>query len=376
LIPTKTPFTRFGAELEDFFRSTPYAGKLADEEQTRGGYPRPSREKALLSGGGIRIALEALPTVRFRSLGKTGLRISEMSLGTWGLSGDGYGPVDEASQERVIRRALEMGVSLIDTADAYGGGRMERVIGRAIADRRDVVVVTKGGTDRSTSPPQKRFNGPYLRERVEASLRRLGRDQIDVYLLHNPSRSIIENSEALDQLRELKAEGKIAHWGLSAGDVEVGRSALRRGAEVLELPYNMTHAADLHRLAGEIMVTGAGVLARSTLAYGLLSGVWTGAREFPPGDHRADRWTKLELERRLEQLGAVRFLVRGDVPTMRSAAVRFVLSNNIVSSAVLGPRSVTQLEDVVREVGMGPFYLTDEDLMRIPRALQAVGIEQ
>lgn len=313
--------------------------------------------------------------MRFRSLGKTGLRISEMSLGTWGLSGDGYGAVDDATQEQVLRRALEMGVSLIDTADAYGGGKMETVIGRAIASRRDVVVVTKGGTDRATLPPRKRFDAPYLRERVEGSLRRLGRESIDVYLLHNPSEFAVESGEAIAQLVDLKNEGKIRHWGVSAGDVEVGRAALRKGAEVIELGYNLVQASDLHRLAGEVMVSGAGVLARSTLAYGLLAGTWTRDKEFPMGDHRADRWTKPELERRVEQLVAIRFLVRGDVPTLRSAAVRFVLSNTIVSGAVLGPRNVEQLEDIVREVGMGPFYLTDEDLMRIPRALQAMGIE-
>jgi aryl-alcohol dehydrogenase-like predicted oxidoreductase len=313
--------------------------------------------------------------VRFRSLGKTGLRISEMSLGTWGLSGDGYGEVDDAIQERVLRRALEMGVSLIETADSYGAGRMESLVGRAVASRRDVVVVTKGGTDRTTSPPRKRFDAPYLRERVEASLRRLGRESIDVYLLHNPSENAIEGGEAIDQLSKLKDEGKVAHWGVSAGDVDVGRAALRKGAEVIELAYSLVQASDLHRLAGEVIVSGAGVLARSTLAYGLLAGSWTRDKEFPPGDHRTDRWTKPELDRRIDQLAAVRFLVRGDVPTMRSAAVRFVLSNTIVSSAVLGPRNVDQLEDIVREVGMGPIYLTDEDLMRIPRALQAMGIE-
>jgi aryl-alcohol dehydrogenase-like predicted oxidoreductase len=123
------------------------------------------------------------------------------------------------------------------------------------------------------------------------------------------------------------------------------------------------------------MVSGAGVLARSTLAYGLLAGQWARGKAFPEGDHRAERWTLPEVERRIEQLASVRFLVHGDVPTMRAAAVRFVLANNIVSCAVLGPRNVEQLEDIVREVGMGPIYLSDEDLMRIPRVLQAVGIE-
>jgi aryl-alcohol dehydrogenase-like predicted oxidoreductase len=313
--------------------------------------------------------------VRSRPLGKTGLRVTELALGTWGLSGDGYGPVDEAEQERVLARALEMGFNLVDTADAYGGGRMERLVGRAIGDRTDVVVVTKGGTDRRTAPPRKRFDGAFLRESLERSLRRLGRDRVDVYLLHNPTADALRGGEAVDTLLALKAEGKIGHWGVSAGDVEVGREALRCQAEVLELAYSLVNGADLHRLAGEIIVSGAALLARSTLAYGLLTGGWDKDREFPAGDHRADRWTKLELARRVEQVASMRFLVHGDVTTMRAAAVRYVLANRIVSTAVLGPRSVTQLEELVREVGMGPIYLRDEDLMRIPRALQNVGID-
>jgi aryl-alcohol dehydrogenase-like predicted oxidoreductase len=298
-----------------------------------------------------------------------------MALGTWGLSGDGYGPVDDAEQERVIERALEMGFSLVDTADAYGGGRMERLVGRAIADRTDVVIVTKGGTDRTTSPPRKRFDGPFLRESLERSLRRLGRDSVDVYLLHNPSSDALRSGHAVDAMQTLKAEGKIAHWGVSVGDVEAGRMALRCEAEVIELAYSLVNGSDLHRLAGDVMVSGAGGLARSTLAYGLLAGGWSNDQAFGPGDHRADRWTRPELERRIQQAAAMRFLVHGEVRTMRAAAVRYVLSNRIVSTAVLGPRSVTQLEDIVREVGMGPLYLRDEDLMRIPRALENMGID-
>jgi aryl-alcohol dehydrogenase-like predicted oxidoreductase len=313
--------------------------------------------------------------MHLRPLGKTGLRVAELALGTWGLSGDGYGPVDEATQQKVLERALEMGISLIDTADAYGGGRMEQLLGRILADRRDVVVVTKGGTDRTTAPPRKRFDGPYIKDSVEKSLRRLARRRVDVYLLHNPSVSALEGGDAVDTLTALKAEGKIGHWGVSVGDVGTGRAAIRCGAELIELAYNLMHASDMHRLAGDIVVSGVGTLARSTLAHGLLTGTWSGDREFPEGDHRADRWTKLELDLRVKQLMSLRFLVHGDVATMRAAAVRFVLSNRIVSCAVLGPRSVVQLEDMVREVGMGPIYLRDEELMRIPRALEAMGVE-
>ena len=268
-----------------------------------------------------------------------------------------------------------MGVSLVETADAYGGGRMERLVGRAIAGRGEIVVATKGGVDRTTAPSRKRFDAAHLRASVERSLKRLSRDWIDVYLLHNPQPITMTSAEASDALLELKREGKIAHWGVSAGDIEVGRAALRRGAEVIELAYNLLHSTDLHRLAGEVIVAGAGVLARSTMAYGLLAADWPKDHEFGPGDHRADRWTKPEFERRVEQVSAFRFLVQGDVPTMRSAAVRYVLSSSLVTCAVLGPRSVTQLEDVVREVGAGPLYLRDAALARIPRALESIGID-
>jgi aryl-alcohol dehydrogenase-like predicted oxidoreductase len=313
--------------------------------------------------------------MRTRGLGKTALRVSEMALGTWGLSGDGYGPVDQAEQERVLQRALEMGVTLIDTADAYGAGRMERLIGRAIAGRDDVVVVSKGGTDRSTLPPKKRFDAPYLRQAVERSLKRLGRDRIDVYLLHNPTENVVIAESATQALLELRKEGKIGHWGVSVGDVAVGRAALRAGAEVVEIAYSLINASELHRLAGEVMVAGAGVLARSTLAYGLLAGTWSKDREFPAGDHRTERWTKPEFERRIDQLASMRFLVRGDVRTLTAAAVRYVLSNTLVSSAVLGPRSVEQLEDIVRDVGMGPVYLREAELSYLPRILEATGFE-
>lgn len=297
-----------------------------------------------------------------------------MGLGTWGLSGDGYGPVDEAEAERTILRSLDIGFNLFDTADAYGAGRMERLLGRALADHPSAVIVTKGGTDRTTEPPRKRFDAEYVRTSVERSLKRLGRERIPVYLLHNPSADALATGDATGALKDLKKQGLVAHWGASVGDVEAARLAIQGGAEVIELAYNLLHSQDLHRLAGDLLVTRVGVLARSPLAYGMLSGGWAKDREFSPGDHRNDRWTRLELEKRVEQLGALRYLVHGDVGSLRAAAVRFVLSNQLVAAAVLGPRSVAQLEELVRETGAGPHYLPDEDLAQLPRTLEAVGI--
>jgi aryl-alcohol dehydrogenase-like predicted oxidoreductase len=313
--------------------------------------------------------------VRKRPLGKTGIQVSEMALGTWGLSGDAYGCVADGVAEAVIARALEVGVTTFDTADAYGAGKVEALLGRLLPKNEDIVVVSKVGVDRTVDPPQKRFEPDYLERATEASLRRLGRDHVDVLLLHNPSADALHGGGAIEALTRLKEQKIIAHWGVAAGDVDVARVAIEKGAEAIELAYNLFQAIDLHRLAGELMVSQVGVLARSTLAYGLLAGLWSKERAFPEGDHRRDRWTRAELARRVEQLDAVRFLVKGDVRTMRAAAVRFVLANHLVSGAVLGPHTVEQLEQLVREVGSGPTYLPDVDLSSLPRALSRMGIQ-
>src|SRR4051812_20248693 len=103
--------------------------------------------------------------MRKRPLGKTGLVVSELAIGTWGLGGEAYGKVEEGDAERVIRRAVDMGFSLVDTADSYGAGRMEMVIGKVLADHEDLVVVTKVGVDRTNDPSRKRFDRDYLRAR-------------------------------------------------------------------------------------------------------------------------------------------------------------------------------------------------------------------
>ena len=300
--------------------------------------------------------------------------VSEMGIGTWGLSGDAYGKVDEAEAERVLRRAIEMDFSVVDTSDAYGAGKMERLVGKVWKDHEDLVVVTKVGIDRTTDPARKCFEPAYLRSAVERSLKRLGAEAIPLLLLHHPSPDALHVGDAVSELLALTKEGTIRHWGVAAGDDDVARTAIDKDAEVVELAYNIIQAIDLHRISGDVMVAGCGVLARSVLSYGLLTGTWAKDRSFDEGDHRNDRWTKMELEHRVGQLDAIQFLVKGDVRTMRGAAVRYVLANHLVSSAILGPKSVEQLEQLVRETGGGPRYIPDDDLRMLPRALDRVGI--
>jgi aryl-alcohol dehydrogenase-like predicted oxidoreductase len=310
--------------------------------------------------------------MRLRALGKSLLNVSELSLGTWGLSGDAYGPVPEADQDKVIDRAVALGITLFETADAYANGAMEARLGQRLPAT--VHVATKLGTDRNAKPPQKRFARQYLEEAFAKSRDRLRREMVDVVLLHNPVASTLSAGEATGVLADLKTRGQIRAWGVSAGSAEVARAALAAGAEIISLTYHVFASADLAGLHDEIAAKGAGVLAHSVLSHGLLTGYWSLHKEFAAGDHRGDRWTPDELRRRVQQLSAMRPLVGGHVQTMRAAAMRFALACPDVSSIVLGPRNTIQLDQLVREGNQEPPYLTEAQLESLAFRLQQIGV--
>ncbi len=313
--------------------------------------------------------------MRRRPLGKTGLSVTELALGTWGLCGDGYGPVAESEQDKVIDRARALGIALFETADSYAAGDMERRLGERLKADDAARIVTKIGTDLDAPVPRKRFDAKYLEAAFDGSRKRLGRDVLDVALLHNPSEDAIKAGAAADFMAGLVDAGKLRAWGVSAGSVEVARAAIAKGAQVLSLALNVLASSDVAALATDIDQKEIGVLAHSVLAYGLLCGHWSADKVFADNDHRAERWTSDELRRRLRQLDALRPTVGGPVLTLRSAALRYVLHNRSVSSAVLGPRSSLQLDQLVREAGKGPPYLEDWALIALRNRLHDVGVD-
>jgi aryl-alcohol dehydrogenase-like predicted oxidoreductase len=288
--------------------------------------------------------------------------------------------VAEIERDRVVDRALELGITVFETADVYGRGAIEKCLGQRLAARPDVTVVTKIGTFRPEPAADgqgvayKRFEPAYLREAVQRSRERLGREKVDVVLLHQPTASTMSRGEAAHVLKELKQSGVIGAWGVSGGDIYVTRAALGHGAEVIELAYNVFFSRELHDLGTDITQSRVGVLARSVLSYGILAGHLAEDHDFEPSDHRSGRWTRPEFETRLRQLDALRPLVSGPVLTLRAAAVRFVLSNEMVSSAVLGPKTVEQLEQLVREAGSEPPYLSSEQLSFLASGLARLGV--
>jgi aryl-alcohol dehydrogenase-like predicted oxidoreductase len=313
--------------------------------------------------------------MRKRPLGDTGLEVSELALGTWGLSGGGYGPVNDSDQDAVIDRAAALGVTLFETADTYGNGEMERRLGRRLPKNDTIVIATKIGTDTSGSPARKRFDAEFLREAAERSRERLDRERIDVLLLHNPGAGTLRRDEATGVLRELVEKGVVRTWGVSAGNADVAAAALAAGAPVVELAHNAFHTRDLKRIAPELEQKKTGILARSVLAYGLLTGTWPNTKEFADEDHRSQRWSSDELKRRIVQLNALRPSVQGDVSNMRAVALRYVLAEPLVSSAVLGPRKSQQLDQLLRDAGKSPPYLAKESVAALERRVVNLGVK-
>ena len=312
--------------------------------------------------------------MRQRPLGNTGLSVSELGLGTWGLSGDGYSPVDDVVQDAVIERAHALGVTLFETSDSYGKGAMEQKLGQRLKGKDTALIATKLGTDREAIPARKCFSPAFIRERFARSQERLGREVVDIVLLHNPSERTLERGEATGVLAELKSKGALRAWGVSVGSAASARAAMQQGAQVLELAYNAFHSRALREISDEITEKGVGVLARSVLAHGLLCGQWPTTKEFGSADHRAERWSADDLKRRISQLNALRPCVAGDVSSLRATALRFVLANERVSCAVLGPRGPLQLDQLLRDAGKEPPYLSPESLTALEHRLANVGV--
>lgn len=315
--------------------------------------------------------------MRKRSLGATGIEVTELGLGTLGLGGNGYGYVDPTEAENVVDRAWAMGIRLFDTASSYNNGAVEELLGRKIQGP-DGVIVTRWGTDQDQYPHRRDFSRAFFEKQAERSLARFSVAETParlVVLLHNPSLQAVRG-EASQFLKELVEQGKIAAWGVSVGSDEVARAALEQKAQVLSFPYNIFQVSPYRELKKELRTAGVGVLFHSVLAYGLLAGRWGPGHSFPSYDHRAERWPDGAVRTRIHQLNAVRPLVTSEIKTMRAAALRFALFEDLASSVVLGPKTSAQLDQLVREGNIEPPYLSEARLVALEARLSQAGVSR
>ncbi len=302
--------------------------------------------------------------MQYRRLGKTGREVSEVGFGGWSIGGKDYGPTYDRESLTAIRRALELGVTFFDTADMYGDGRSERLFGEALAGLGErVVVATKGGYDFARGM-DKNFSRAYLESAVHASLKRLDVPTIDLYQLHNPAADLLRQGELFETVEGFQRRGLIRHYGVSVSDVESARLVMARGtAATLQLVHNLLRPHILQAIASDVQRTGIGVIVRTPIEYGVLSGKYKVGAHFHATDHRATRWTPEQFASLLQRVESFRFLVRGKVASLSGAAVRYVLTSPLVSTVIPGIKTPVQIEEFVRASDLP--YLSNEDLAQI-----------
>ena len=311
-----------------------------------------------------------LPT---RPLGRTGLAPTTLTLGTWGLAEGAYGPVPRDVFGATVEAAYEAGIRSFDVAPLWGDGLAEEVVGEVLAERRnECVLVSRVALERQGDRVMRPTDPRFLIASCDASRKRLRTERIDVLLLHEPFEKVLVHGSAAKCLAQLRDEKAIGAWGASVSSIERARIALSIGAEVLLVPYHLLASDLMSALEPDLDAAGATVLTRSPFAHGLLFGTWKHGHEFAKDDHRSERWDQDALSRRLRHVDALRFLVHDQVSSMGSAALRYVLSNPYVGSAIVGARSPAQIQEAVAFVAETDM-LPSEDLERIPQMLSAVG---
>jgi aryl-alcohol dehydrogenase-like predicted oxidoreductase len=302
--------------------------------------------------------------VEYRSLGRTGVRVSTYCLGAMMFGPWGNPEHDDCA--RMIHRALDAGINIIDTADVYSGGESEEIVGKALRGRRDeVVLATKGHFPMGAGANERGNSRLWIARALEGSLRRLGTDHVDLYQLHRPDPEAgIE--ETLGVLTDLVREGKIRYLGSSTFPswllVEARRASERVGLERLscEQPPYSIFARDAERDVFPCARRyGMGVLVWSPLAGGWLAGRYRRGEEAPP-DSRAVRFRPFggrgsgrndplrpENEPKLALVERLSLVARTAGLSLTHMSLAFTLAHPAVTSAIIGPRTMTQLEDLL-----------------------------
>jgi aryl-alcohol dehydrogenase-like predicted oxidoreductase len=260
----------------------------------------------------------------------------------------------------LLTRALDLGINFFDSADFYSSYRSEEWLGRVLSPHRDeAIIATKFGTIPGKG---KDFSVAHMRRSLEQSLKRLRTDYIDVYQLHSPPRSILDDEELLGALQEVKEEGKIRCYGISLEGGEYGIEAIGKwNVDSVQITFNLFHQDPAKRFLDFAKDEGVGVIVKSPLDSGMLGG------DLSPGSQRKlddprNRWGEEETARRQRLFEEVEFLAKGTGRTWSQAALHFVLSFNGVSAAIPGTTSVKHLEENAAAAGG---RLTTEELARI-----------
>jgi aryl-alcohol dehydrogenase-like predicted oxidoreductase len=314
--------------------------------------------------------------VRIRHFGDSDLEASEIGFGTWALGSTWWGDVSEDEGERLLLEALDLGITFFETGDAYGQGANEELVGRVLAPHRDRVqlsskfgyVLDQTRREHSEGERPQRWDGAFVRRALEASLKRLATDHLDLYQLHNPRLDAITSDECFQTLEELRTEGKIRGYGIALGPAigwrdEGLRAIHERPIASVQTVYNLLEQDPGRDLMAAAAEHGVGVIARVPTSSGLLDDNLTLETTFGSGDHRRHRPREWLVEG-LQKIDRLRFLCGPETGrTMAQAALRYILAQAQMTVVVPTITSRAELREYAG-AAMVP-DLTEDELARV-----------
>src|SRR5713101_7839426 len=305
--------------------------------------------------------------MKYRVLGKTGFKVSEVGFGAWAIGGNSYGnsygPTNDETSIAAVQRALELGCNFFDTADVYGHGHSEELLGRALKGQRDrVILATKVGGDFYHDPPRMNFNPDYLEFASAKSCERLQTDYIDLYQLHNPPIQLLKNGKIFEGLEKLKDSGRIRHYGVSIHDPQEGLLWMKYGKlAAVQVVFNLLRQEAKNQLFQAAREQNVAIIAREPLSNGFRSGKFNIDSTLPSGDIRSNfpRNYLVGLIRAAQQLR----LLESKTRTLAQASIRFALDHKDVSTVIPGAKTPQQTEENIKASELPS--LTGEELLRI-----------
>jgi len=303
--------------------------------------------------------------MKYRKLGKTGMHVSEVSLGTWQVGGGWGGSFDSKAASDIIHEAIDQGINFIDTADVYDAGMSEAAVGKIISQRKEeVFVATKCG--RQIQPHRAEGYTPQvLRGYVEASLKNMNLESIDLIQLHCPPTEVYHRPEIFGLFEDLKKEGKIQNMGVSVEKVEEAIFALDyQNVTTVQIIFNMFRLKPSEEFFSLAKAKGSGIIVRVPLASGLLAGKIDESTRFHPEDHRnfnregkafdkGETFSGIDLDLGVQAVKELKALF-GDKAPLAALAIRWVLMFEEVSTVIPGASKPDQVKANVEAASLSP----------------------
>ncbi len=292
--------------------------------------------------------------MKYRPLGSTGLVVSEIGFGSWAISGAGYGSTNDKESKKTLHTALDLGVNFIDTADSYGKGHSEKLIGEVLYERKDKdsIICTKFGWDFYDDKGIKsNLKKEYILFAVEQSLKRLNRDTLDIYLIHSQNPKNILDQDVFSTLESLVDQGKIKFYGMSVSSHHAINSIpLIKGTNcsILEFKFNLLEKETKNIFSEINNIHNIGIIVREPLSNGLLTGKYNKSSKFPKNDHR-NGWDKEYLKKQIEKVQELKKYFKRNSELIK-ASLKYVLQQQGVSVIIPGAKNIEQVKENISSI--------------------------